>query len=196
MNITVIGPDPRAVAGWIRRKGRSAVVAKCSKELTVVFDRDGDSQDGSGIEVAEQMSQDFGCLAMHVTVHDDAILMYQLFQSGSLADWYDSWPECLNGSRNPPAGGDAKALCDALKVPQLRERVEEILRFNKHTKKAGERPDYTYEIHRHLALAKVLNLPELAAGWGYRALAHNKPGDWPRGLEAERIIIVGDALPE
>jgi hypothetical protein len=184
-NATLKGPDQRSIARAIDRMRRVAAVAPSQGDLTVVFDRESERQDGSAYRFVERLTRELDCLALYVTNHDDSVLYYRLYKSGENIDHYDSCPNYFEGDPIPPEGGNAKALCDALGVPAARETVHEILHYDRYAAANEGARRYAWEVERHGDLATALGLPLWAVGCGYTYLAS---GDWPEGLSQENII--------
>lgn len=133
---------------------RKAMVSTVSSGVIVVFDKDANSQDEDiAIDLARMLSADMNAVVLAVLNHDDDILMYWLFESGTQIDSYNSCPDYFAdvSELRGPVGGNARALCEAFASPNI-EAAERILRF-----------DYVFEWDRHTDLLKALGLgPELA----------------------------------
>jgi hypothetical protein len=173
VNITLRGPDQGQVVAVLARLARTAAVSPTVDGFTVIYDQACDTQETGIIsQLADSLSTTLSCPALAVLNHDDDILWYQLYESGQLADEYDSCPDYFGGDDPPagPRGGDANKLCE-LRAGADAGAVEEILRG-----------DYLFEIERHEDLAEALGLPEFAVGLGYDYLrAGTEPLDVERG---------------
>ena len=185
-NATLKVPDHVAVARAIQRMGRVAAVASACG-LTVVFDRESERQDGSAYPFLEELTKEFGCVALYVTNHDDSVLYYRLYESGDVTDDYDSCPNYFEGYPVPPEGGDAAVLCNAFELPSALPRIHEVLRYDRHATENEPTGRYVFEVDRHMDLAQALRLPLIAVGYGYTYLAQER---WPDGLSPDNIILV------
>jgi len=184
-NTTLKGPDRHSIVRAIDRMRRAAAVTPSQADLTVVFDRESERQDGSAYPFVERLTRELDCLALYVTNHDDSVLYYRLYGSGEIIDQYDSCPNYFEGDPVPPEGGDAQVLCDALGVPAARDTVHEILHYDRYAAANDGARRYAWEVERHADLARALGLPLWAVGFGYTYLAS---GDWPEGLSQENIM--------
>jgi hypothetical protein len=176
VNYTVKLADQKSVVQAL--SGRKAFVSPEWNGFTVVFDEQSDNQDQEAIAtLAGQLSASLQSTVLTLLNHDSDILWYQLYESGTLSDQYNSTPDYWSSKSelSPPEGGDAKRLCAAFKCNQITE-VERILRAS------WERyPDAT---DRHADLVRVLNLPSFTVGYGFGAIAR---GYLPEGLSAESL---------
>lgn len=170
--------------------GRWAAVSPTYGDLTVVFDRASEAQDGSAYPFVETLSRELKCLALYVTNHDDSVLYYRLFKSGEVVDNYCSSPtyfldEWTSTDQKAPEGGDADILCNAFGDLSMREKVAEMLRYNVFGNESSDR--YAFEIDRHRDIVVSLGLPAIAVGYGYTYLAD---GEFPAGLLADELVLV------
>lgn len=188
-NATLKGPDAMTVACAISRMRRVAGVASGQGDFTVVFERDSERQDGSAYPFLERLTAELDCVALYVTNHDDSVLYYRLYRSGRILDNYDSCPGYFEGPSSRPERGDGEILCDTFGVSSARDRVDEILHYDRHAKENEASGRYVFEIDRHHDLADALGLPMIAVGFGYVYLAE---GRWPKGLSPQEIISVRD----
>jgi hypothetical protein len=184
-NATLKGPDDLTVARALDRMRRVAGVAPTQGDLTVIFDRASERQDGSAYPFLEQLTRELDCLALYVTNHDDSVLYYRLYRSGEVIDNYDSCPNYFHGEPVPPEGGNADVLCKAFGVPAARDTVHDILHFDRLAPENEGSDRYVWEVERHGALATALGLPLWAVGFGYTYLSKD---DWPEGLSPANII--------
>ncbi len=185
-NITLRGTTQDQVAAFLAGRGRRAMVTPTSRELTVVYDADGEAQDGSIYELARALSDALGCVALAVMNHDDSVLYFQLFREGVRVDEYDSCPSYFeHRDPLPPAGGDAPRLCELFAAPGMADRVEDILRFDSIANEDEDR--YVFEMERHADLVQALGLSDHAVGTGYDAIAS---GQVPRGLDLRDCVAV------
>jgi len=181
-NYTVRGPSQQAVAKALA--GRTAIVTPAQDGCVVVFDEQSEEQDQAVIaDLAACLSRELACPVLAVLNHDDDILWYQLYNSGELADEYDSSPGYFDPLSEPsaPAGGDARTLSEAFGASNVAE-VESVLR-----KSAFEEGGYTFAFERHADLARALGIPSFGVGAGYRYVAD---GELPEDLEEDDLIRV------
>ena len=167
----------------IKQMKRVALVAMSYGDLTVIYDRESERQDGSAYPFMEQLTKELNCVGLYVTNHDDSVLYYRLYKSGEIIDDYDSCPNYFDGASVPPEGGNAEILCNTFGVLSARERVQDILRYDNFTKENAGR--YIWAIDRHGHLVEALGLPVIAVGFGYTYLAQN---EFPEGLSPDNII--------
>ena len=87
--------------------------------------------------LSSELSRKVQCPALAVLVHDDATLLYLLYEDGKRRDRYMSSPHyfqsglrALLGAREdaPPEGGNAEALCRAFATEADRSEISQILR--------------------------------------------------------------------
>jgi hypothetical protein len=187
-NITLYGPGQQAVAEALR--GRRAIVAPQVGNHTIVFDSVCDEQDTDAMQaLTSRLSREFHCPALALVVHDDDVMIYDLFDDGALIDSYSSNPSYFHfNSTLPPAaptGGIAGQLCRAFDANDPRQ-VEAILRT---PPLDGE---YVFETERHAALALSLSIPAFAVG---TALASFDRGEYPEGLSAQQMLRAADPPP-
>jgi len=176
VNYTVKGADKKSVVCALA--SRKAFVSPERNGCVVVFDEESDKQDQGVIaKVASHLSATLRTTVLAVLNHDSDILWYQLYKGGSLIDQYNSTPDYWSAKSepSPPEGGDAKELCGVFNCGDIAE-VERILRMS-----WREYPDAG---KRHADLSRVLNLPDFAVGYGFRAVAQ---GYLPEDLSAEAL---------
>lgn len=169
VNITLLGdPSVDDVVTALRERQRRGFVgvdsdAGAGTGSVIVYDAQADSQDGSGLEVAQALTGVLGSSALVVTNHDDDILFIELVTSGELVDTYNSCPGYFTwdgaGDPPPPSGGDARALSDATGGSADPAAVERILR--------ADDEEYTFASERHDALWDALGLPTNGAFLGF-----------------------------
>jgi hypothetical protein len=181
-NYTLRGPSQPSVVAALA--GRSAFVAPSQDGCVVVFDEESEEQDQEVIsELASQLSQRLACPVLVVLNHDDDILWYRLYQSGTLADEYDSSPGYFAARAEPsdPAGGDARILCGVFEATDL-AAVAGVLR-----RSSFDDDGYAFAVERHADLARTLGIPSVAVGAGYRYIAQ---GEFPGGLSGDDLVRV------
>ena len=183
-NVTVLNADQEAVVAALG--DGPALVTEPADGLIVVFAATDEevANFGEGVTAAA-LSAACGCPALEVSVYDDQILQYRLFDRGvevvvgvvatavalELAE--------LAGGALPAA--DAARLVDAL------GRGDEALarRALSADDPIGTASD------RHAWLVEALDLPRSAAGWGYGYLR-----SFPDGFDGGPLTPVGTAGPE
>ncbi|SRR6266404_7314757 len=180
VNFTTRGPKHEAVGQCLRSANRKAFVAPTVDGLTVFFDEKSDTQDDAAIkDLGKQVSNELDAPVLAVLNHDDDILAYWLFESGKLADEYNSCPGYFtDAGDDAPAGGDAKKLCAAFGVSTEAEAVERILRDE----------EYVFALERHEALAALLNHPWPYVCMGFRYI---KEGSLPEGMSKADLLTIG-----
>jgi hypothetical protein len=186
-NITVRAPSPQAVLPLLA--GRRAFVSPGSNGWVTIYDEQCEEGDSDPAEFAAQLSGQIGTLAFLVTVHDDDILYFDVFDQGAQVDEYDSCPNYFSEEDDddgdigflPPEGGDPELLCRAFGCTD-RPALEEAL----YTQDQESRL-WIFASERHRALAGLLGLPAFSVGFGYKYLAQ---GEVPEGLSRNDLIEV------
>ena len=145
----------------------------------IVFDQLAETQDGTNAMLARDLSAEFRCPAIAVTIHDDDVLYFDVYEMGRQVDHYNSAPGYFtwDGDGDPPApeGGRTLELARLFGADDP-EQVEEVLRNH-----------YDFEHDRHLALLSCLHLSPLAHGAGYDYL---NAGEYPPGTSASTFSAV------
>lgn len=133
-NLTVFRPVRTALRAELRRLKREAYLSPTIRRHTVVFDKAMEEQDGKVIErLGKAVTKALSCSALAAVLHDDDVLYLWLFDNGRVRDRYDSCPSYFDPhaiETAPPAGGNAKTLCEAFGRPRRADRVEALLRAN------------------------------------------------------------------
>jgi hypothetical protein len=177
-NVTVVGAPAKKITKWLKKEGRRGFVASDSR-CSIIFDAQAEKQDGSNGALGRDIATAFRCLTIAVTVHDDSVLYFDVYQGAQHVDHYDSAPGYFtwDGEGDPaePEGGAAVELVRLFDSGDP-EMVEEILRGK-----------YDFDHDRHLALLTQLRLPPLAHGYGYDYLAE---GDYPPGADATSFSAI------
>lgn len=168
-NITLTTDERDRVINFLVEKKRHTFVYPIDKFICV-FPKNDDIL----FELAEQLSGEFKCPAFSVIIHDDSLLMYKLFDSGTLLDDYNSCPGYFSGVSQPSTGGDAEKLCSVYSVPGEQNSLNEILR-----------KEYTFESNRHDAIIAKLNLPYCTVGGGFGYLQED---DVPPELDVSDLV--------
>lgn len=177
-NITLQGPPPDEVVAFLRDRGVSAYVAPTVKNAIVVFHEDMASQE----QLAAELSGRFECPGLVVMSYGERILLYTLFVNGRRADGYVSTPhEDLDLVEDAPEG-NAQVLCETFGREKAFAGVEKLLR--RATNPANL---LTLAANRHGELARALNLPQFAAGVGFRDI---EVGEMPGGPEFDVSKLV------
>ena len=177
-NITLQGPTQEDVATALREQGVRAYVAPTVRNATVVFHEDMAGQE----QLAAELSARFECPALVVMSYGEGILLYTLFVNGARADAYVSTPhEDLDLVEDAPVGS-AQLLCETFGREKAIVGVERILR-----RVTNPTNPLTLAANRHGELARALNLPQFAAGAGFRDI---EVGEMPGGPEFEVSRLV------
>lgn len=180
-NITLKGASQEAIIASLERQSLRAVVAPTRGDMTVVIEALSEAQDGAVNELARDLSQELGCVALSATNHDDSVFYFQLFNDGELLDDYNSSPSHFTASGpTQPSGGDAHLLCDIFRMPTAVNELEQALRFEPFADGADETDDrYVFECDRHVDLVRLLGLSTNAIGAGFNYIID---GSLPEGL--------------
>jgi hypothetical protein len=180
-HVALFGPTQQQVAAALA--DRQAVISPTVSGFTLVADEEFESHDEGRISAfAAGLSKALGCPALVVYEFDDDVLSYRLVEAGVVTDEYNSEPDYFDFAAKHvpprgPQGGDAERLCTALKRPDVRERVDQILRKQDTLLQA---PD------RHRELAEALGMPVFSVGFDYGAL---QSGELPEGLDEFDVIF-------
>lgn len=111
-NITLNTSDVNAVIAYLHQHNRTAYVANPHTGYIVVYDSETESQDEELLtDLSERLSRQLACVAFAVLNHDDDVLMYWLYNTGTLLDHYNLDPGYFEDNALPPQGGDADLLC-------------------------------------------------------------------------------------
>ena len=178
-NITVVGVDGGRVATWLEEAGRTAYVGTWGAD-TVVFDRDGEAQDGSHTTLAAELSAVLGAPTIAILNHDDDVLMLDAFDSGVLRGSYNSCPDYFGDDDDDDESGTPSWSLDldpAALVALVGRGDAAVLA----TIMGG---DELFAVDLHAAIVAALGLPDAAAGLGYRYLEH---GDEHGGGDLRRV---------
>jgi len=184
VNFTVRGPSQQAVAGALA--GRTAIVSPARNGNVIVYDEQSEQMSDGVEELGAHLSRGLSCPVLAVSIYDDDILQFMLFDRGEKTDEYNSKPAYFDEDADPdnpvgPSGGNAARLCRAFGVQDAVE-VERILRTG-----SALSGGYAFEIFRHEALCKALGLPQFAVAAGYSYITR---GEVPHGLTETDLIRI------
>jgi hypothetical protein len=164
-NVLVPEVDVARVVEVVEGLGRRALITGAGRAV-FIYDAQCDDQDRTVIErLVGAVSSSCGT-AWAVSNHDDDVLWYALAGDGRVIDTYDSNPGYLLGERRAPSGGDAALLTDTFGVPEMRLRVDALLR--------RVAVDGSFECERHAELLHLLGLPRRPAQLGYRYVSRGE----------------------
>ena len=179
-NLTLRGPPADRVVDAIG--SRRAFVSRTERSYTVVLDEACESQDPAVLStLASQLSTDLSCPVFAVLIHDDDVLVYELWDKGDRLDQYNSCPGYFDDAPegDQPSGGDATILAKAFGVGDA-VPIESILR-------RGGEEKYVFESERHQELIRALGIPDFAAGVGF---TYAKAGDFPPSAQANTFSLI------
>jgi hypothetical protein len=184
VNLTVRGPSQHAVASAL--SGRTALVSPAQKGKVVVYDEQTEEMSDSVEGISADLSRRFSCPVLAVSIYDDDILQYVLFERGENTDEYNSNPAYFDEEADPdnpvgPSGGNAAVVYRAFGIENDAD-VERVLRTG-----SALSGGFTFEIFRHEALCKALRLPAFAVAAGYRYITSREV---PPGLDQKDFIKV------
>jgi hypothetical protein len=186
-NLTVYSPARPALLDELRRLRLAAFVSPTTDGCTVVIEKALDEQDARAIErLGRAVTKGLSCSGLTAVLHDDDVLYLWLFRNGRIRDRYDSSPAYFDARSEhcPPAGGNAKLMCEAFGRPERREQVEALLRADL---LEGGLPGVPGEQERHAALAAALGMPWFVAGLGYSAIAGGYVAKEFQGIAFEAV---------
>ncbi len=106
-NITLTGPAQEQVVTYLRAQQRTAYTSPTINGITVVYDRECESQDQTILNtVTAGLSHALHCPALWALLHDDDVFMYALYEHGTRVDAYNSEPGYFGwDSEDPPIPG-------------------------------------------------------------------------------------------
>ena len=183
-NVTVFGTPHEEVVAALGVG--PALVTDTVDGITVVFAAADEevANFGEGVTAAA-LSAACGCRALEVSVYDDQILQYRLFDRGAEAGvGVVATPVALELAE---LAGGALPVADAARLVEALGRGDDALarRALSADDPIGTASD------RHAWLVEALDLPRSAAGWGYRYLR-----SFPDGFDGGPLTLVGTAGPE
>ncbi len=141
-NVTVVGAPAKKITKWLKKEGRRGFVASDNR-CTIIFDAQAEKQDGSNAALGRDIATAFRCLTIAVTVHDDSVLYFDIYQGAGHVDHYDSAPGISHvTARETRPSRRAEQQIELVRLFDSGdpEMVEEILRGK-----------YDFEHDRHLA---------------------------------------------
>jgi hypothetical protein len=111
--------------------------------------------------MVEPVTQRLGCVAVRSTVHDDDLLLIEVWSSGSsVGQWVVPDPSVVFGGESMgPGFGSCAGLVDA------------IGRGDSVVVEAAWAADEVFATDRHRHVLQALGLPSWSAGWGFRYLS-------------------------
>lgn len=183
-NITVRVPSPGAALPLL--KGRNAFVSPSSGGYVTIFDEQCDEGGLYPNEFASSVSRQLGTVVFLVTVHDDDVLYFDVFDNGTRVDEYDSCPDYFEDDSEEeddtaPEGGNPSVL-QALFGCEDMASLHHVLYTQDEDTDIG-----LSATERHSALAELLRLPPFSVGYGYQYLAR---GAIPEDLAEDALIRV------
>ena len=180
-NITLLGADRAAVEAYLVEHGRAAFVGTWGAH-TVVFDEQGEAQDGSHAALAAELSAVLGCVAVAALDHDSDILYLQLFESGEVRGEYNSAPGYFEDDPDAgPGPGGPEAWALGLDPASL---VALVGRGDADRVAAITGTDAVFAEDVHAALLEELGLPLAACGFGFSYLSR---GELPDDADAGNL---------
>ena len=179
-NITVKGPTHEQLVEFFTEAGRAAYVSPPVGDVTVVFD---ESDMRPEPALLARFTLKFRCPALYVAVYDDDVMLYWLCGAGRSLDEYVSRPEAVPKRPERSQGGDASKLITAFDARTDAAVVGAVLRKRTKIDEQGQ-GCYRMESERHRDLARVLNLPEFAAGTGFTYI---QQGELPKALAQVKL---------
>ncbi|MDR3299510.1 MAG: hypothetical protein LBU43_05795, partial [Candidatus Accumulibacter sp.] len=152
-------------------KERNAFVSPSSLGYVTIYDEQCDDGGLYPNEFAIALSRQLNSLVFLVTVHDDDILYFDVFDNGLRKDKYDSCPNYFSEDDedfHPPEGGNAQELCTLFGCND-RAVVESVLYTTDE-----ESVIWLFATERHRALAELLHLQSFSVGFGYNYIAQGE----------------------
>ena len=176
-NVTLRGPTRDAVLRDLAEHGLTAYVSAAERDAVVVYERGAEQEDpGMLFEFAAGLSERLGGAALAVMNHDDGVLLYLLFQSGTCVDAYNSTPDYFGeAADDEDRGGDAAVLAAAFGAADRAAPLAAALAAG--TDEGG----FAFESDRHARIVELLALPRCAVGTGFTYL---EAGEYPSGYGA------------
>lgn len=180
-NFTVRHGDAQAVADVLGRANRTAVLTPSLNGNVVVYDMSCEDQDPAEMEsVGTLLSKALGTAVLGVLNHDDGVLLFWLFEDGTVTDSYNSCPAYFGEEESEdPMGGDPKILCEAFSAKADGTEIERILRSVE---------EYVFASERHQAIVDLLGLSGAAVHTGYNYIEQD---EGPDGIDPSDLLRVG-----
>jgi hypothetical protein len=193
----VKGAQQSDVVALLEELGRHAYITPEISGWIVVYDQQTEDFDVGILEsLALTLSTRLSCTALASCNADDDVLWLALYETGMLSTRYASARGSFeDGHEFPDPKETADVLARAFQKPEAKNEVLRVLckshgilgLLNLYFK---ARVAYVLEVHRHLDLTNLLEMPRAAVGFGYTYV--NK-GEIPEGMirEAIRRTMVG-----
>jgi hypothetical protein len=171
-NFAVRGPMQEEIAATLRDARRRALVTPAVNGTVIVYDEAVENSYDEEIDkVGELLSKHHDCPVLATTVIDDDELWFRLYQHGIKTVDYSSGSRYSSG----PRYGGAGAICRAFGRPVVAPIAWLLLHI----------PYVVLEVLRHMALARLLRIPNWCVGCGYRDITEND--GLPEGLSMEDL---------
>lgn len=182
-NITLKGPQAQDILQELSDQGRLAFVSPTEDGLTTVYEMDSDEAgEDTLIDLAEDLSNCFGCPALAVQVMNEDLFRYWLYVDGELQDTYSSPSSSQSEHQLESQGGDPESLMQHFNLEASVEEIGDVLHC------CDQDCDFPLAADRHLSLVELLGLPLCSVGFGFCDL---DSGDYPEDLE-DRLLRVDD----
>lgn len=189
-NLTAVTDDAPAVVRALEALGRTAFVTPARNGRVLVYDAACEDQDVQTLsDLCRDLSLALDCPVWGVLDHDDAVLVYELWESGEGVDEYNSAPgygseddDMLTEDDDDdggPEGGDAEALAEAFSAYGAVAEIEALL---------SNPSAFAFAFELHLRLCRHLGVPQEWAVCGFNGL---EGGDVIEGLAIEDLTRVG-----
>jgi len=177
---------------WITRGAYYLASERMEHWLTIIQAHWGVQSAPHESQLAEALSRDLDCYALCLIVHDDDLLLYDLYRSGELLDGYNSMPQYFEQKRLKPRAIEEQRhdptpfeplLPPGATLTQLRVLLNagywdayDAGLLDEHGVPIDDSDEFTFESDRMVALGNLLRL-------------HDTPGDYPYAgwRESERI---------
>jgi hypothetical protein len=189
-NVTVRSSSLEEVLSYLN--GRTAFVAPEQNGYITIYDKQCDEGGLYPNEFSSDISRHLNTVAFLVTVHDDDVLYFDVFENGAHRDEYDSCPNYFSEDQAeddellPPEGGNPEVLCALFNCTNI-AAVRDVLYAD------DEDSDICiFATERHRVLAELLQLPASSVGYGYDHLAE---GEIPEGLSEDALIHLSPQNP-
>ncbi|MDR2637704.1 MAG: hypothetical protein LBB55_05135 [Zoogloeaceae bacterium] len=185
-NVTVRSSSREEVLSYL--DGRTAFVAPVRNGYITIYDKQCDEGGLHPNEFSSDISRHLNTVAFLVTVHDDDVLYFDVFENGEHRDEYDSCPNYFSEDDEflPPKGGNPEVLCALFNCANM-AAVRDVLYADDEDSEIC-----IFATERHRVLAELLQLPASSVGHGYDYLAE---GEVPEGLSKDDLIHISPRNP-